>query len=61
MMQARIIRRPEGWYNVETRVWYWPFWTHRRMCYQGTTESEYRHDALAWAKYYTNPEITVMP
>ena len=60
MMQARIVRRPEGWYNVETRVWYWPFWKYRRMCYHGTTESEHRHEALAWAKYYTNPEITVM-
>jgi len=51
-MRARIVKTPE-YYVVETWVWYWPFWTFRKLFFELTR-------AEAWAKHYANPDITEM-
>jgi hypothetical protein len=49
-MKVRIVKDPD-YYRVETRVWYWPFWTYR------TLSSDYKV-AKDWADHYANPNIT---
>ena len=49
-MKVRIVKNP-SYYVIETKVWYWPFWTFRNLF---STQFE----AEAWANHYANPDIT---
>jgi hypothetical protein len=48
-MKVRIVKNPD-YYVIETKVWYWPFWTYRNL-FSRQSEAE------AWAKHYANPDI----
>ena len=49
-MKVRVKQESDGWFVIEVKYWYWPFW---RFAWYSSSKEE----AVIRAKILKNPEI----